>query len=283
MLLRVLRKTAFLIVVVLPIAFYVAYLVFFYNAQRDALFPGQDRPIQISDPSAVDVPGLMMARFPTALGEEAGFAWYIPPAENLSAPAPVVIIGHGNGEIADDWVESVGGLQERGYAILILGYPGYGHAQGSPSKESIVEAALGAYDWLVARPEIDRDRIIIFGHSIGGAAVLSIADQRPTQGAILLSAFASIKHIARDRYLPGFLAKDHFDNVAVLEKYDRPVYLMHGTEDMVVSPYQADLLHAAAADSQLEWIACGHGGCTGEMDQFWDKLEPIMLEMINGE
>lgn len=261
----------------IPLVAYATFLIFFYVQQRSMLFPGQDRPVQIVNPAQAD--GLIAAHFATPLGAGAGFAWYLePPA--VDEPAPVVIIGHGNGEIADDWIPIARVLQARGYAILILGYPGYGQAAGSPTKESIVSAAIGAYDWLIERPEIDKHKIIIFGHSLGGAAVLALAEQRPSQGAILLSAFASINHIAHDRYLPPFLAKDRFDNVAILKRYNRPVYLMHGTQDLVVLPYQAELLHQAAAQSQLKWLPCGHNGCIGDIDQFWDNLEPIMREMI---
>lgn len=270
-----------ILIIAMPIMAYLAYVVLFYTQQRNLLFPAQNREIIIPDASLYD--GLVMARFDTALGTDAGFAWYLPPPTALNGSAPAVIIGHGNGEIADDWVGFADALRRRGYGVLILGYPGYGHAAGSPSKASIVDSAVNAYDWLVSQPEIDGEKVIIFGHSVGGGATLAMAKQRPTQGAILLSTFASINHIARDRYLPSFLAKDKFDNLGIIGEYDKPVYLMHGTLDTLIPPYHAELLLEAAAESHLRWIECGHGGCIGDIEIFWDGLQPVMQSMINDD
>ena len=242
--LMIFLRWLFFALVSLPFALYLAYVVFFYYVQREALFPAKNRPVQIADEGMVD--GLTAARFATVLGEGAGFAWYMPPADQDENSFPVIIIGHGNGEIADDWVPMAQPARRLGYGVLILGYPGYGHARGEPSKDTIVDSALAAYDWLLEQPGVDEEQILIFGHSVGGAATLALAEQRPTQGAILLSAFASIDHIARDRFLPSVLAKDRFDNLSIIEKYNRPVFMMHGTEDVVVAPYQAELLHDAA-------------------------------------
>ncbi len=273
----ILFRWLLIFIVGIPLVFYIAYVILFYNQQRILLFPAQDRLPLIAGES--NDPTLVKAVFPTSLGAEAGFAWYLPP-QNTAQPAPAVIIGHGNGEIADDWVGHADILRQRGFGVLILGYPGYGHAAGSPSKDSIVEASLAAYDWLITQPEIAPDQILIFGHSIGGAATLAIAQERPTQGAILLSTFASIDHIARDRYLPAILAKDRFDNLSIISGYDRPVYMMHGSLDTLVRPHHAERLHAAAPNAELHWLSCGHGGCIGDIYQFWDKLEPVMHDML---
>lgn len=266
-----------LLLILAPVLAYTAYMVLFYTQQRQLLFPAQNRPVGIHDESLF--PDLVRANFDTSLGPQAGFAWYLPPPQT-AVPAPAVIFGYGNGNIADDWVRDADLLRRRGFGVLIVEYPGYGHAAGSPSKEAIVDSGLAAYDWLIAQSEIDPDQILLFGHSIGGALTLAIANERPTQGAILLSAFASIDHIARDRYLPGVFAKDRFDNLAIIENYDRPVYMMHGTLDTLVPPYHAELLHMAAPNAELHWIECGHGGCIDNIFSFWDRLEPVMRDML---
>lgn len=272
--LRILRMT--LIAAILIV--YGVYASLFYRFQREMLYPGGQRAIQIQDPASYE--GLVAAHFPTSLGPEAGFAWYLEPPAS-SYPAPALIIGHGNGEIADDLVEFALPLQAKGFGVLIIGYPGYGHAKGSPTKETILEAAVGSYDWLIAQPEINADQIVVMGLSLGGAAAWEVADKRPTKGAMMLSTFASIRHSARDRWLPGFLAKDQFDNLTIAQEYDRPVYLMHGTQDLVIRPHHARKLHAAAKHSELQWLDCGHGSCIGDYHIFWDDLEPRIRNMIS--
>lgn len=275
--LMVLIRWLILLFIFTPITAYVVYLGAFYYQQRQMLFPAQDRQPTILDKT--DFPNLIKASFPTSLGTDAGFAWYLPPPQATDR-APAVIIGHGNGEIADDWVQHADVLRNLGFGMLILGYPGHGHAAGSPSKTAIVESSLAAYDWLITQPEIDSNQVLLFGHSIGGAATLAIAQERPTQGAILLSAFASIDQVAKDRYLPPMLALDRFNNLDIIRSYNRPVYLMHGTQDTLVPPHHAELLHNAAPHSELHWLPCGHGGCINNIVTFWGKLEPIMRDML---
>ena len=53
------------------------------------------------------------------------------------------------------------------------------------------------------------------------------------------------------------------------------------TTDIVVQPYHADLLNDAASNSELTWLECGHGGCIGDIQVFWDDLEPRIRNMIS--
>lgn len=54
-----------------------------------------------------------------------------------------------------------------GINLLLLEYRGYGLSQGAPSEEGLYLDAQAAVSYLKTRPDIDQNKIIIFGRSLG--------------------------------------------------------------------------------------------------------------------
>ena len=80
----------------------------------------------------------------------------------------MVIFAHGNGELIDYWPDELKKFNDFGLGVLLVEYPGYGRSDGTPTQKSISEAFEAAYDMLVSRPDVDAERIILFGRSVGG-------------------------------------------------------------------------------------------------------------------
>ena len=53
--------------------------------------------------------------------------------------------------------------------ILILAYRGFGDSEGTPSENGLKLDAEATLEYLLSRDDIDKDRIFIFGRSLGGA------------------------------------------------------------------------------------------------------------------
>jgi len=167
-------------------ASYLAYVALFYTAQRHILFPGQHLPPLGS--LALTQSGIESIWLEVTQGKVE--AWYLSPLGEISADQiPVIIMAHGNGEVIDFWVEPMRAIRKQGFGVLLIEYPGYGRSAGKPSQESITETMLLGYDWLVDRPEVDKDRVILFGRSLGGGAVSQLAAQRSSAALILFSTF----------------------------------------------------------------------------------------------
>lgn len=229
-------------------------ILFLFLIQRQVIFPRHLIP-----------PGLAMPDIPELevwwVGpQESVEAWFLPPLEG-EGPFPAVIATHGNGELIDFWAEPYEPVRRWGVAVLLVEYPGYGRSGGSPSEASITATVVGAYDRLVARPEIDPDRIVAHGRSLGGGAACALAARRPVRALVLESAFASVRSIARRYGLVGPLVRDPFDNLAVVSGYDGPILIVHGTDDGIIPVDHAHRLHAAALDSEIVLKACGHNDC----------------------
>jgi len=201
-------------------------------------------------------------------------AWYLPPLLAAPGPAPLVVFAHGNGELIDDWAEAFEPPRRWGAAVLLVEYPGYGRSTGSPSQGSIAATMTSAFDRMTARAEIDPTRIVAYGRSVGGGAACALARERKVAALVLESTFTSVRRLARSFGLPGFLVRDPFDNLETLRAYPGPVLIVHGERDEIIPAAHAAALHAAAPQSRLALVPCGHNDC----QRPWALLRDFLLE-----
>jgi len=225
---------------------YLGYAVLLFVMQRRLLFPGGGRDPERGSASAMP-PGVhrVWLELPAGLVE----AWHMPAQpRGRPGPAPALIFAHGNAELIDDWT-GLSELTQSGLCVLLIEFPGYGHSAGKTARRDIGEAFRAGYDWLVARPDVDAERIVVMGRSIGGGVATDLAASRPVQALILQSTFSSLSQMAWEGFrAPGFLLRDAFDNASVLRSFDGPVLLMHGRLDDVIPFSHARALADARPD-----------------------------------
>ena len=53
--------------------------------------------------------------------------------------------------------------------ILIVGYRGYGHSQGTPNEAGLELDADAVFQWVLDHKEINSQKLFLFGRSLGGA------------------------------------------------------------------------------------------------------------------
>jgi len=190
--------------------------------------------------------------------------WLLPGAG--TAPAPLMMYAHGNGELIDYWADEFAPLRAAGIHILLVEYPGYGRSSGSPSEASVRAALVAMYDRVVTDPRVDARRIIGYGRSLGGGAIAQLAARRPLAALVLESSFTSLADIIRSYHVPGWMIRNHFDTRAVLAHFPGPVLLLHGKSDQVIPFSHALALKAAAPAAELHGFDCGHNDCPRQWD-----------------
>jgi hypothetical protein len=188
-------------------------------------------------------------------------AWLLPSLAGGGVASPLVIFAHGNGELIDFWAEEFEALRRWGVAVLLVEYPGYGRSPGRPSEASVTAAMVAGYDWAAARTDIDAQRIVAYGRSVGSGAACALARERPVAALVLESAFTSVHRMARRYGLPRLLVRDPFDNLAVVRQFPRPVLILHGEADEIIPVSHAHALHQAARSATLHLLPCGHNDC----------------------
>jgi dienelactone hydrolase len=128
--------------------------------------------------------------FPSGDGECS--AWFYRP--HGDGPFPVVVMAHGLGAIKE---MGLAPYAERfvaaGYACLVFDYRHFGESTGEPRQ--LLSIPRQREDWRSAvayariRPEIDADRVALWGSSFGGGHVLSTAAEVPVAAAIAQCPF----------------------------------------------------------------------------------------------
>jgi fermentation-respiration switch protein FrsA (DUF1100 family) len=252
---------------------YLVYVGYFWVSQQSILFPRH----LLHTPPAPAEGHAGLERIWLEVEQGRVEAWYLPPFSwDAGAPAPLLIVGHGNGELIDYWLQRVARLRQMGIGVLLVEFPGYGRSQGVPTQAAIGESFVAAYDAIVDHPAVDPQRIVLFGFSMGGAAVALLATERPSAGLILVSTFTNVRSLAARHYLPGFGVRDPFDTLSAVSAYPGPVLVIHGTDDRLIPYSHGAALYDAAADAELISLACGHNNCVGNWDAFWQSLRPFL-------
>jgi fermentation-respiration switch protein FrsA (DUF1100 family) len=166
-----------------------------------------------------------------------------------SAHRPTVIWFYGNAMCLNDCWDEFRHIRRLGANVMIVEYVGYGMAGGSPSEAGCYAAADAAYDHLISRPDIDKNKIVAAGWSLGAATAIDLASRRPVAGLATFSAFSNMQAMAH-RLLPwfpsGLLLRHRFENTHKIATIDRPIFIAHGTSDSIIPPTMADELQAAA-------------------------------------
>ncbi len=207
--------------------------------------------------------------------------WYFAPKPLPTSSASPTSAGllwfYGNGEtVAAIW-PIVREFQPPGTAVLVLDYPGYGGSGGRATEGALYAAADAAYAALTARPDVDPQRVYVYGRSLGSAVATYTAAHHPVAGLILESPFTHAAAMAKYHYglLPRFLLRLSLDNVANVRRVSCPILLFHGDADRLV-PTAMGMTVAAAAAGPVEVVLIHGSGHNDTYDiggrSYRDKL-----------
>jgi fermentation-respiration switch protein FrsA (DUF1100 family) len=256
------------------LAVYAIYCAILFLAQRKLMFPRYLTHVSESETPGA---GVIASRVDISGGYVE--TWFLPP-RHLAAGnrAPAIIFAHGNAEVIDYLPEEFEWLCDLGVGVLLVEFPGYGRCPGKPSQASITEAFVSAYDLLVRRSDVDKNRIVLAGRSIGGGAVCALAEKRPSAAVILISSFTSARVFATAYFAPGFLMLDPFDNISVIKSYTNPVLIIHGEHDEII-PFSHGLeLAEAAPKGKLIAYSCGHNNLPPDHQRFREDFLTFLVE-----
>ena len=174
--------------------------------------------------------------------------WLRHPVGEEAAPRGLVIYFGGNAEEVSGQVLDATALAPWSFAAL--NYRGYGLSEGSPGEAALTADALAVYDRLADREDVDPERIVAFGRSLGGGVAVQLAAARPVRGVVLVSPFDSVLDVARKHYpfVPVSLLLRHpFDSVARASGIDAPLLVLAGGRDRIIPATRSRRLHDAWA------------------------------------
>jgi hypothetical protein len=238
----------------------VAACVYLWKEQRQLIF----LPQAVVRRTPADV-GVEFTEVSIPVGERSVISgWWLPADSDQTAPAVLLYLRGNDGNLGQE-VDRLRALHRYGLAILAIDYRGYGRSSGPPPSETqLYEDATLAWDHLVRTQGVDPGRIVIYGHSLGGAVATELALRRgPACGVVLEAAFTSMSEMGHLEYpwIPvNWLLRERFDTMIKIVHLDRRVVFVHGTADEVVPSTMTERLHRAArGDKQLVLVkGAGH-------------------------
>jgi len=217
-------------------------------------------------PAASVLPGAEDVTFETADGLRLA-GWFVPappggPADRVGRARPAVLVCNGNGGDRSMRAPLAAALSRMGLAVLLFDYRGYGGNPGHPTEEGLAADARAALGYLGGRPEIDPERVIYFGESLGAAVALRLATERPPAALVLRSPFASLAEVGRRHYpvLPvSLLLRDRYDSAALAGRLDAPLLVVAGGRDQIVPAGHSRRLFDAAPQPKRLVVLDGAG------------------------
>ncbi len=186
-------------------------------------------------------------------------AWWAP----ATGPArgSTVLVAPGNGGSRALRVPLARALAGEGFDVLLLEYRGYGGNPGSPTEEGLAADVRAAHRYLVEDRGVPPDRLLLFGESLGGAALTRLATERPVGGLVLRSPFTSLADVGARAYpfLPvRALLRDRFPLQEYVRSVRVPVAVVAGGADEIVPVEQSRAVADAAGASYVEVPGARH-------------------------
>lgn len=244
--------------------------------QRKLLFPAHlvPRPAQ---PQAIT--GLERWWLETNEGKVE--AWFLP-GDGVSAerPGPAVIFAHGNGELIDQWPAMLAPYRRLGVSLVLPEYRSYGRSAGQPSEAALHSDLCALHRHLATEPRIDRTRLLYHGRSLGGGAVCALTRSHPPRGLILESTFVSVTEVARGMGIPSFLIRDRFESLPVVQSFDGPILVLHGTRDSLVPVSHGKRLAASNPRAKLVLYDAGHNDLPCGGSDYWRHIEETLRRAL---
>ena len=237
----------FLVVIVTAVAIGVALLwafqrrlVYFPATRQPALPEGVEQVFYVTD-DGVELAG-----------------WFLPVREQMGT----VVVFPGNAGHREARLPLARALSDRGLSTLLVDYRGYGGNPGSPTEKGLNADARAAVEYLTTRRDVDRDRLVYFGESLGAGVAVSLATTHPPAALVLRSPFTSLPDVGAHHYpwLPASaLARDRYPNIETIDRVDAPVLIVAGSADRIVPPEQSRRLYDAVPGTKRLVVIDGAG------------------------
>lgn len=174
-----------------------------------------------------------------------------------------VLYCHGNSGSIAERVELFTVLRRLKVNIFAFDYRGFGKSDGSPSAPGIFADVRAAIDYAVGELGVSPSKMILFGHSLGGAVAIDGALNRPSlAGVVIQSTFTDLNDMARHFY-PGIpmhlITRNKIRSIEKVPQIRIPKLFIHGTEDPTVPFAMGEKLYEEAAGPKSWYPVEGAG------------------------
>lgn len=194
--------------------------------------------------------------------------------------SPLIIYFGGNAEEVSYHIWDDHKFQGR--SVALINYRGYGFSQGHPTEKNLFEDSLTIYDYFSKRDDIDKNKIVLMGRSIGSGVAVYLAQNRPVQGLVLVTPYDSISSVASGHFplLPMSLILLHrFDSISRAPEIKVPMLALAASDDDIIPPGHAERLVGKWGGKCTFIIIEGEDhNSISENKEYWKKIDEFLSE-----
>jgi fermentation-respiration switch protein FrsA (DUF1100 family) len=173
---------------------------------------------------------------------------------------PTVVYYHGNAGHIGDRAAIFAALAKQGFGVMAGNYRGYGKSGGRPNEQGLYQDARAAIAFATQRG-IPRQRIMLYGESLGTGVATQMATEFEVGALILQAPYISVETRAAEiyRFVPvRLLIKDKFATLSKIARVKAPILLFHGEQDVTIpAAHGRSVLQAATSPKEAVFFPNG--------------------------
>ncbi len=151
---------------------------------------------------------------------------------------------HGNGEDLGMIYPLLHALRQNGYNVFSFDYNGYGYSSGKHTEKKLYKSCESAWKFAKENLNFRSQNTLLMGFSLGSAAICHTSTlEQNWLGAIIAGGIAK----GVTTVLPmDIVPWDILNNQSKVAKFNSPLLILHGTDDIIVAPRNAKMNYAVA-------------------------------------
>eukprot|EP00879_Flechtneria_rotunda_P031619 GHRR01034557.1.p1 GENE.GHRR01034557.1~~GHRR01034557.1.p1 ORF type:complete len:203 (+),score=67.20 GHRR01034557.1:466-1074(+) len=188
--------------------------------------------------------------------------------------------------------------QQLQVSIFAPSYRGYGMSEGKPNQHGLQLDAQAALSHLLARDDINRQHIVVFGRSLGGAVAIHLAaqNQDKIKALVVENTFLSVEDMVSQVLPPlgavigngkplNFLVTNKWKNLTEITRLtELPMLLMASVHDEMVPFKQMKQLRKAVRSKHCVWAefpdAMHMDAYDANKELYWPAMREFMAKHV---
>lgn len=241
----------------------------FFPAREIALTPG-NIGLAFEDVYFPAVDGIMLN------------GWYIP----CDSARAAILFCHGNAGNISHRLDSIRLFNSLRLDVFIFDYRGFGRSPGKSGEKGTYNDADAAWTYLTETRNIDPERIVVFGRSLGGAVASNLAYERPVGGLIVESSFTSVVDLASEIYwfLPvRLLSRFNYNTLEKIKDIKCPKMIIHSVNDEMISfKHGRRIFDAAEKPKEFFELSGSHNeGFLVNSELYKSKVDSFLKQVLD--